>query len=489
MMRSLKMRHFATVLVMTVVVVFGARSYAQFTTSRLMRLELHDEMQSTLMTCANVTDSPNARAQCLQKSFQHHLFNHFSGAISTCQNAQPVGAWSDDDACAALAQNQAFWSSPGEGTEPGVQLVVSTLGGQLWHAARLTDHPELRIVMSDKALSAFTQKILNIRDNQLPVFVPMLLLVVAIMAHFLVKVTLGPLENLKVSLKNLKPENFNHTSQITTPYKEFDDFISVYHQLLKRLDNSFTKAKRFSSDAAHEVRTPLAILRGQADSLIADAPTGSTLQVRLRSMADEIERLIVISEKLLLLSKADDQLIEQDLTDVDISEMVEELADSLAQCHPHLAIEKDIQSGLSWRCDLSLIQQLVHNLASNAVKYNTPNGWIRLSLHGHGEVLELGFENTCAELPADLKAKAFHRFYRGDAARNRKVDGAGLGLSICNEIAKLHQGTLTLDVTAQSTVMIRLQAPLHPALKHDNDVMIDASMTLPSSNTKTAIFS
>jgi len=460
MMRSLKLRHFATVLIMTVILVLSARTFAQFTTGQQLLRELHTEMQSSLTKCAHGKGSTEPSSQCLNRSFKNHLYNHFSGDITTCENAQAVGEWSNPFACAALAENKEFWSGSNVSSDAGVQLVVNTLGGEIWHAARLTNHPELRIMMSDRAYKVFLKKIYDIRDNQMPVFLPMLLLIVAIMAHFLVRITLDPLDNLKYSLKNLKPENLNQAQRITTPYKEFDDFVTVYHQLLKRLDESFTKAKRFSSDAAHEVRTPLAILRGQAEDLIADAPTGSPLQVRMRSMADEIERLIEISEKLLLLSKADAQQMRHDLRDVDISEVIEELADSLASSHPHLTIEKDIQADVHWHCDLSLVQQLIHNLASNAVKYNIPDGWIRLALRRDGDMLELRLENSSVKVPDDLADKAFNRFYRGDAARNRKVDGNGLGLSICKEISILHQGTLTLEVTQAPTVIALLRAPL-----------------------------
>ncbi len=462
MMRSLKLRHFATIFVMTTVVVLGARTFAQYTTARQLLAVLHNEMPSSLMKCANVTGSPDVISKCLEQSFTDHLYNHFSGEITLCQNVRAIGISGDTSACAVLADIKDFWSSKNLSPEPGVELVVNTLGGQIWHIARLINHPEFSIMISDRSFKAFLVKIYNIRDNQWPVFLPMLFLIVAIMAHFLVKVTLGPLENLKHSLKNLKPENLISTQRISTPYREFDDFISVYHQLLKRLDESFTKAKRFSSDAAHELRTPLAILRGQAEDLIADVPTGSTLQVRLRSMADEIERLIEISEKLLLLSKADAKLIEHEVRALNLSQWMNEFIEDSGLYHPNLLITRVIGQDLIWECNQALVQQLIHNLYTNAVKYNIPGGWIKFSLQRDGDLLELAIENPAPHIPADLNEKAFDRFYRGDQARNRKIDGMGLGLSICKEIAALHQGTLSLEVTQTQTVVARLRVPLHP---------------------------
>ena len=460
MIRSLKLRQFAIIFAMTAVVVLGARAFAQYITGRQMLMELHTEMPSSLIKCTKVTDSTDALSQCMKQSFTHELYKHFSGEFTLCQNAQAVAGWGEPSACAVLAESKDFWSSDNLSPEPGVQLVVNTLSGQIWHVARLTQHPELRLMMSDQAFKAFMTKLYGVRDNQMPVFVSLIFLAVMTMSHFLVKVTLGPLSDLKLALINLKPENLNHAQRISTPYKEFDDFVTVYHQLLKRLDDSFTKAKRFSSDAAHELRTPLAILRGQAEDLIADVPTGSTLQIRLRSMADEIERLIEISEKLLLLSKADAKLIEHELSDFDLSAFLDELVEESGLYHPDLRITPIIEPHLHWHCNQALMQQLIHNLYSNAVKYNIAGGWIKFSLRRDGDMLELALENPAAHIPADLHEKAFDRFYRGDQARNREIDGMGLGLSICKEIAALHQGTLTLEVTPTQTVIARLRAPL-----------------------------
>jgi len=475
MRRSLRLRQFAIIVTMTVVVVLLSRSYAQYKSGQQFLLELHTDMQSGLMHCAHVSDSNIEFLKCNSPFFKNYLFNRLSGEITLCRNGEVVGEWGDRSACSLITKDSNFWSGANLSTEPLVQLVVNTLGGDLWHIARLTAHPEIQILMREQDFQHVLSAIYKMRDQQLPLFVPLLLLAGLLMAHFLVKATLGPLQALKVSLQNLKPESLKSAPVVTTPYWEFDDFVTVYNDLLNRLHNSFTKAKRFSSDAAHELRTPLAILRGQAEDLIADVPTGSPLQVRLRSMADEIERLISISEKLLLLSKADAQLMEQELKDFDLSEFLEELVEESGLYHPQVRIEKSIQPHLIWRCDPALIQQLIHNLYTNAVKYNRPDGWIKFTLSSDGHMLELAIENTSENIPADLKEKAFDRFYRGDVARTRKVGGTGLGLSICHEIAMLHQGTLTLEPTRSQSVIVTLRAPLNEG---DATIMTNSSPSI-----------
>ena len=102
---------------------------------------------------------------------------------------------------------------------------------------------------------------------------------------------------------------------------------------------------------------------------------------------------------------------------------------------------------------------MIHNLYVNAVNYNLPNGWIHMVLKRVEGGFELTIENPTPEAPSDLAERAFDRFYRGDASHTRRVDGLGLGLSICLEIAKLHHSTLSLVVTPQHTVLAKLKAP------------------------------
>jgi two-component system heavy metal sensor histidine kinase CusS len=459
MRRSLKLRQFVIIALMTLLVVFLSRNFAQFRVNQQFREDLHQDMQSSLMACAQDIRSNDSYLQCHHLSFKSQLFKLLSSSETLCQNGLLMGAQGDPSTCAMLARADDFWLDSDISTEPRVQLVVNTLDRQQWHVARLKARPEIQILVPEEALVNVLQAIFKIRDNQLPLFIPLLLLAGMLMAHLVNLATLVPLKELKSSLQNLKLENLN-TANIQTPYQEFDDFAVVYHQLLGRLQDSFTKAKRFSADAAHEMRTPLAILRGQAENLIADATTGSPLQVSLRSMADEIERLIDISEKLLLLAKADAQQLESDLNDFNFSEFLTQFIDDSALYHPGLRIESSIEPDLIWHCDRLLVQQLVHNLYSNAVKYNIPNGWMKFTLRRDGSALTFKIENPAASIPLDLREKAFHRFYRGDAARNRRIDGSGLGLSICKAIATLHHATLSLAPTPQATVIVSLQAPL-----------------------------
>ena len=126
------------------------------------------------------------------------------------------------------------------------------------------------------------------------------------------------------------------------------------------------------------------------------------------------------------------------------------------------AITSAIEPQVLWNCDQTLAKLLLQNLFENAQKYNFNQGWIHVSLKREGAQFRLSIENSSLNIAADLEARAFDRFYRGDASHTRQVDGLGLGLSICSEIAKVHQAHLSLRVTEKKSVLITLIGPLSP---------------------------
>jgi signal transduction histidine kinase len=178
-------------------------------------------------------------------------------------------------------------------------------------------------------------------------------------------------------------------------------------------------------------------------------------------MGDEVERLIDITEKLLLLSRADANSLARAFTAVDMSQMLLQtlrLDEDETEMRSRLTITSEIEPGIFWLSDKTLIVQLIHNLYENAQKYNQPQGWIRISLVRESGQFRLTIENPSLNTPADLTTRAFDRFYRGDASHARQIDGLGLGLSICMEIAKIHHGSLSLSVTDKQTVLLTLTA-------------------------------
>jgi signal transduction histidine kinase len=164
-----------------------------------------------------------------------------------------------------------------------------------------------------------------------------------------------------------------------------------------------------------------------------------------------------------MLSRADANNIVLAATNMDVSEFLNELIEEGAESFPNIKFSSVIPPNVHWQCDEALMAQLIHNLYANAIKYNKPNGWVHLALHQTNKVIEIKVSNSANHIPHDLNERAFERFYRGNYAHSRQADGQGLGLSIALEIAKVHQGKLSIQAQ-DGAVAVTFEAPVSQLL-------------------------
>jgi signal transduction histidine kinase len=165
-------------------------------------------------------------------------------------------------------------------------------------------------------------------------------------------------------------------------------------------------------------------LRGHCEQLIRRLPVGSDTQVQARVIGDEVERLITIVEKLLLLSRADANSIKPHMQPLNLSETLEQMIGDSDPAQSGLQVRAQIAPGIVWHCDRSLVLQMLHNLYANAINYNRPGGWVGITLSRQGDSLSLTIENPTAQVSDELLERAFERFYRADAAHGRAIDPA-----------------------------------------------------------------
>jgi signal transduction histidine kinase len=229
---------------------------------------------------------------------------------------------------------------------------------------------------------------------------------------------------------------------------EFHRLATVLNAMLDRLERSFQQAVRFSADASHELKTPLTVLQGELEQALQEMPPGSATQETLSRLLGEVQRLKAITRKLLLLSLADAGKLTLHVEPVDLSQAVEALCEDCQILAPHLRIKKRIQPAQWVKADADLLNQVLQNLATNAIKYNQENGWVQFHLVGGGTAIQLAIANSGPGIRPEDRDKVFDRFYRGDKSRDRQVDGVGLGLSLAREIVRAHKGDLLLAPAA-----------------------------------------
>jgi len=238
--------------------------------------------------------------------------------------------------------------------------------------------------------------------------------------------------------------------------------VNVINGMLDRLEKSFGQAVRFSADAAHELQTPLTILQGVLDDAVQHAPSDSDEQRRYGDLLEEVQRLKVIVQKLLILARADAGKLSLHLEPVDIGLLVDSIIEDTGAVAPHLQIEQQVSTNILVMADKDLLRQVLQNLTSNAIKYNTADGWIRFRLLTRKNRVLFAISNTGLAISVQDQARIFERFYRIDKSRSNKVAGTGLGLSLAREIVHAHKGDLTLDVSLDSIITFTLTLPSAP---------------------------
>jgi signal transduction histidine kinase len=260
-------------------------------------------------------------------------------------------------------------------------------------------------------------------------------------------------------MKVLTPARLDQRLKSHGEDHEFAELIHAYNTMLDRLQQSFTQASRFSADAAHELKTPLTILRGrleQARRKTSDAD----LQEDFSDLQDEVGRLSAITRKLLLLSQADAGLLDLNTSTVNLSEMINDMAADMSMLVEDRKLSSMIEPSLNVKGDKVLLQQMLNNLLSNAARYSSAGGTISVTAKKCPVGVEVLVKNDCLPITNVERKEFFRRFFRGDAAHNRQVDGHGLGLSLALEIAKAHGGALTLQPGPDTEVCLKLVLPL-----------------------------
>ena len=463
MKRSLRWFVFFNLLALTIILLLLNRWNAHTTVRQQMNERIQINMLDGLERCASVINQTIEFNLCAHKKSKVDIYGDEIQFYQRCVGSAALAPNAFPELCNAVDSELKKQQPKIAFENETSQVHVLQIEGGSWHVASFKSPlRQEKLLLHANRVEELIREIWDLRDRNLLYAIPTVLLTLVILGLWASKVILSTIENLSQSLLKLSAANLNEPVKIVAKYKELDSFVQVYEALCIRLAESFQKAGRFSADAAHELRTPLTILRGNAEQLISDLPSGSDYQIRMRKMADEIERLIDMSEKLLLLSRTEVNLNSLKKDHFHVSDFLANLAEDSLHFHPNLTVRESIEPGIIWQCDQGLVQQLIHNLYTNAVKYNQPAGWIAFKLSTQADQLILSIENSTLYVADDFAQRAFDRFYRGYAARNRDVDGMGLGLSICQEIASLHGGVLSLEVKPLPSVLFTLSAPFNP---------------------------
>lgn len=267
--------------------------------------------------------------------------------------------------------------------------------------------------------------------------------------YLLARKALAPVERLAVEADQITATRLDLRLEPPNPDDELGRLARTLNGMIGRLERSFGEIQRFTADAAHELRTPLAALRSEAEVTLRMDRDPAEYRRALESMLEEIEHMTRMTEKLLFLCREDagaPAAFEGLRLDV-LTRGVAEHARASAEVAGQELVLVDSLAPCVVRGDRDQLRRLLFNLIDNAVKYTPAGGLIRVGLEYHKGQAELFVEDTGIGIAPEHLPSIFKRFYRVDSARPRQSSATGLGLAICHSIAKAHEGAL--DVQSQ----------------------------------------
>ena len=279
-----------------------------------------------------------------------------------------------------------------------------------------------------------------------------------ILAYFVSGRALRPLRTFVAQVEKVPPNNLADMKITEEVLPEFRQFSDSFNQMLERLDEGFTAQRQFTGNAAHELRTPLALMQAQVELFSAEHPDvlPETADF-LRLLREQTERMTQMTRTLLEMCG----LQAVPCTDhIELGPMVDEIFADLAPLAEknNITLERD-GDGVMTGSD-TLIYRLLFNLTENAIKYNRPGGSVRLSVTPEPEKLLIRVSDTGRGIPERFQRSIFQPFFRVDKSRSREYGGVGLGLSLVWEIVKLHGGTVCVENSSEAGTTVAVSLPL-----------------------------
>ena len=279
-----------------------------------------------------------------------------------------------------------------------------------------------------------------------------------ILAYFVSGHALKPLHSFASQVERVQMNNLADMRIDEDALPEFKQLSQSFNQMLERLNDAFAAQRQFTGNAAHELRTPLALLQAQLELFSAEHPDMQPETAEFLSLLrEQTERLTRLTKTLLEMSNLRQVARNERIR---LAPMIEEIFTDLAplsdKCGVTLTAEGD---GIMTGSD-ALIYRLIFNLTENAVKYNRPGGSVRVSVAQEPEKLLIRVSDNGCGIPEEYQQSIFQPFFRVDKSRSREYGGAGLGLSLVWEIADIHGGSIRVEESSKNGTVIAAEFPI-----------------------------
>ena len=279
-----------------------------------------------------------------------------------------------------------------------------------------------------------------------------------ILAYFVSGRALKPLRSFASQVEKVQLNNLADMKIDEDVLPEFRQLSRSFNQMLDRLNNAFSAKRQFTGNAAHELRTPLALMQAQLELFSAEHPDvlPETAEF-LTLLREQTERLTQMTKTLLEMSNLQQVARNEH---IQLAPMIEEIFTDLAPAAEKRGITTEVEGDGVMTGSDALIYRLLFNLTENAVKYNRPGGTVLVSVTQEPEKLIIRVSDTGCGIPEEYRRSIFQPFFRVDKSRSREYGGAGLGLSLVWEIADLHGGSVRVEESSDKGTVIAAELPV-----------------------------
>ncbi len=290
---------------------------------------------------------------------------------------------------------------------------------------------------------------------------PFLIGLAALGGYLVASRSLRPLGRMAEQTRQISGDNLHRRLEIGPAADELRMLAESFNELLARLDQSFESMRRFVADASHELRTPISVIRGEADVALARERPPAEYRESLAIILDECRRLSRLVDDLLNLARADGGHVRLDVREFYFNELLADACRSVQAAATARQIELECRctGDVPFQGDETLLRRLVVNLLDNAVRYTPRHGKVSVSLETEGAELRLRVRDTGVGIAPEEVPRVFERFYRIDKARSREDGGFGLGLSIVKWIAESHRGGVEVSSQPQQGSVFTVTLP------------------------------
>ena len=284
-----------------------------------------------------------------------------------------------------------------------------------------------------------------------------------VLAYFLSGHALKPLRTFTSQIEKVQPNNLTDMKITEEVLPEFRQFSRSFNQMLDRLDEGFSAQRQFTGNAAHELRTPLSLMQAQLELFSAEHSDmlPETAEF-LRLLCEQTERMTQMTKTLLEMSElrtvpCDDR--------IELGAMIEEIFADLAPLADRKGISlESAGDGVMLGSD-ALIYRMLFNLTENSIRYNQPNGNVRITVADEDSQLVIRVADTGCGIPTKYRESIFQPFFRVDKSRSRENGGVGLGLSLVWEIVTLHGGEIRVEESSEKGTTMAVKFPIDKKTK------------------------